>query len=80
MQNHDETAAAERVRIHLRRGLVKMLDNAQKRRELEPAQETSVLVELQKLKEVSLPATPSNFSISPQNTFFSQFICCSYAT
>ena len=54
LQNTDEKAAAERVRIHLRRGLVKMLDNAQKRRELEPAAETAVVAELQKLKEVRL--------------------------
>lgn len=52
VQNTDEKAAAERVRIHLRRGLVKMLDCSQKRRELEPAAETAVLAELQRLKEV----------------------------
>ena len=49
--------------MSLRLGLSKMLDAAQKRREIEPAAEAALVSELSKLKKVSCCAPPSCLAV-----------------
>ena len=52
MQDASEKEAAERARMSLRQGISIMLDTAQKRREMEPAEEAALISELSNLKKV----------------------------
>ena len=52
MQNASEKQTAEQVRMCLRRGVHRMLDNMQQQRELEPSNVAAMVAELNRLKEV----------------------------
>jgi len=53
VQNPSEKHTAEQVRMCLRRGVQRMLDNVQQQRELEPSNVAAMVAELTKLKQVN---------------------------
>ena len=52
LQSTSEKQTAEQVRMCLRRGVHRMLDNMQQQRELEPSNVAAMVAELNRLKEV----------------------------